>query len=63
MKPAKLRHHLETKHKEYVGKPIEFLERKCNELKHTKEETLHFFVPGGIVEGYRSFIRGTPPEC
>lgn len=49
MKPAKLGHHLKTKDKEYVGKPIEFLERKCNKLKkHTKEETLHFVVPGGI---------------
>lgn len=51
MKPAKLGYRLETKHKEYVEKPIEFLERKCNKLKKpTKEETLHFFVPGGIAK-------------
>uniref|UniRef100_A0A3P9HV02 Uncharacterized protein n=1 Tax=Oryzias latipes TaxID=8090 RepID=A0A3P9HV02_ORYLA len=47
MKPAKLKRHLETKHKEYQGKPIGFFERKRDELKkHMMKETSQFFAPG-----------------
>ncbi|XP_041849953.1 zinc finger BED domain-containing protein 5-like [Melanotaenia boesemani] len=47
MKPAKLKRHLETKHKEYVGKSVGFFERKCDELKkHTMKEASQFFAPG-----------------
>uniref|UniRef100_A0A3B3H3A2 Uncharacterized protein n=1 Tax=Oryzias latipes TaxID=8090 RepID=A0A3B3H3A2_ORYLA len=51
MKPAKLKRHLETKHKEYQGKPIGFFERKCDELKkHMMKETSQFFAPGENVK-------------
>uniref|UniRef100_A0A3P9L4Q1 DUF4371 domain-containing protein n=1 Tax=Oryzias latipes TaxID=8090 RepID=A0A3P9L4Q1_ORYLA len=47
MKPAKLKRHLETKHKEYQGKHIGFFERKRDELKkHMMKETSQFFPPG-----------------
>uniref|UniRef100_A0A3B3H5E5 DUF4371 domain-containing protein n=1 Tax=Oryzias latipes TaxID=8090 RepID=A0A3B3H5E5_ORYLA len=47
MKPAKLKRHLETKHKEYQGKPIGVFERKRDELKkHMMKETSQFFAPG-----------------
>lgn len=45
MKPAKLKRHLETKHRDYTSKP--FFERKCDELKsHMKKEATTYFVPG-----------------
>ena len=47
MKPSKLRRHFESRHKEYVGKPIEFFQRKCNELDiHRRKEASSFFIPG-----------------
>uniref|UniRef100_A0A3P9LKJ5 DUF4371 domain-containing protein n=1 Tax=Oryzias latipes TaxID=8090 RepID=A0A3P9LKJ5_ORYLA len=47
MKPAILKRDLETKHKEYQGKPIGFFERKREELKkHMMKETSQFFAPG-----------------
>ncbi|XP_068234056.1 SCAN domain-containing protein 3-like [Palaemon carinicauda] len=47
MKPSKLRRHFKSRHKEYVGQPIEFFQRKCNELDiHRKKEASSFFVPG-----------------
>uniref|UniRef100_A0A3P9JCN2 DUF4371 domain-containing protein n=1 Tax=Oryzias latipes TaxID=8090 RepID=A0A3P9JCN2_ORYLA len=47
MKPAILKRHLETKHKQYQGKPIGFFERKRDELKkHMMKETSQFFAPG-----------------
>ncbi|XP_076145687.1 zinc finger BED domain-containing protein 5-like [Alosa pseudoharengus] len=47
MKPAKLKRHLETKHKDYICKPVAFFERKCEELeRHMRKEATHFFVPG-----------------
>uniref|UniRef100_A0A3P9IJD4 Uncharacterized protein n=1 Tax=Oryzias latipes TaxID=8090 RepID=A0A3P9IJD4_ORYLA len=47
MKPAKLKRHLETKHKEYRGKPIGFFERKRDKLKkHMMKKTSQFFSPG-----------------
>ena len=39
MKPAKLKRHMETKHKEYMGKPTGFFERKRDELtQHMMKE-------------------------
>ena len=32
MKPAKLRRHLETKHKEHINKPVEYFQRRRQEL-------------------------------
>uniref|UniRef100_A0A671YYZ8 Uncharacterized protein n=1 Tax=Sparus aurata TaxID=8175 RepID=A0A671YYZ8_SPAAU len=47
MKPAKLKRHLETKHKEYMGKPTGFFERKRDELtQHMMKEASQFFAPG-----------------
>ncbi|XP_068201641.1 zinc finger BED domain-containing protein 5-like [Palaemon carinicauda] len=47
MKPSNLRRHFESRHKEYVGKPIEFFQRKCNELDiHRKKEASSFFISG-----------------
>lgn len=47
MKPAKLKRHLETKHRDYTSKPLAFFERKCDELKsHMKKEATTYFVPG-----------------
>ena len=47
MKPAKLRRHLDTKHKDCNGKPIEFFKRKRDELQtHTTKAPLQFFLPG-----------------
>lgn len=34
MKPSNLRHHFESKHKEYIGKPLEFFQEKCINLLH-----------------------------
>uniref|UniRef100_A0A671TQ55 Uncharacterized protein n=1 Tax=Sparus aurata TaxID=8175 RepID=A0A671TQ55_SPAAU len=47
MKPAKLTRHLETKHKEYMGKPTGFFERKRDELtQHMMKDASQFFAPG-----------------
>lgn len=47
MKPAKLKRHLETKHKNYMSKPLAFFERKCDELKsHMRKEATQYFIPG-----------------
>ena len=32
MKPAKLRQHFETKHKEHTNKPVEYFQRRRQEL-------------------------------
>uniref|UniRef100_A0A3P9KVF1 BED-type domain-containing protein n=1 Tax=Oryzias latipes TaxID=8090 RepID=A0A3P9KVF1_ORYLA len=40
MKPAKLKRHLETKHKEYQGKPIGFFETKRDEPRKHDERDL-----------------------
>jgi len=36
MRPVKLKRHMETKHSEYVGKPIEFFQRKLDEFNIKK---------------------------
>lgn len=46
MKPAKLKQYLESKHK-YMGKCIEFFERKRDELnRHMIKKASQSFVPG-----------------
>ena len=47
MKHAKLKQHFESKHKEYMGKPIGSFERKWDELKkQMKKEPSQFFLAG-----------------
>ncbi|XP_063050114.1 zinc finger BED domain-containing protein 5-like, partial [Engraulis encrasicolus] len=47
MKPAKLKRHFESKHKDCIDKPLSFFERKCEELQcHMKKDKKQFFVPG-----------------
>lgn len=47
MKPAKLKRHFESKHKDYMGKPIAYFERKRDELqKHMTKEPAQYFLPG-----------------
>ena len=47
MKPAKLKRHFESKHKDCLDKPVAFFERKCEELKcHMQKDTKQFFMPG-----------------
>uniref|UniRef100_A0A3B3HDB2 HAT C-terminal dimerisation domain-containing protein n=1 Tax=Oryzias latipes TaxID=8090 RepID=A0A3B3HDB2_ORYLA len=51
MKPAKLKRHLETKHKEYQGKPIGVFERKRDELKkHMMKETSQIPLSNDTVQ-------------
>ncbi|XP_063735356.1 NIPA-like protein 2 isoform X3 [Eleginops maclovinus] len=47
MKPAKLKRHFESKHKDYIGKPLALFERKRDELKkHMTKAPSHFFATG-----------------
>ena len=47
MKPAKLQRYFENKHKEYMGKPIGFFERKRDKLKkQMKKEPSQFLFAG-----------------
>lgn len=47
MKPSKLKHHFESKHKDCTDKPVSFFERKRDELeRHMSKNTSQFFMPG-----------------
>lgn len=58
MKPAKLKRHLETKHKDYISKPLAFFERKCEELKsHMQKDAAQYFVPGENAKATEASFR------
>ena len=58
MKPAKLKRHMETKHKESTGKPTGFFKRKRDELtQHTMKEAAQFFAPGKMLRLLRRHTR------
>ena len=62
MKPAKLKRHFESRHKEYMGKPIGFFERKRDELKKQMKKEPSVFSSRGKCVDYRGFIRHIPDD-
>ncbi|XP_063765987.1 zinc finger BED domain-containing protein 5-like [Eleginops maclovinus] len=61
MKPAKLKRHFESKHKDYIGKPLALFERKRDKLKkHMTKAPSHFFATGENAKAteasYRVFL-------
>nr|XP_022903606.1 SCAN domain-containing protein 3-like [Onthophagus taurus] len=45
MKPAKLRHHFETKHPEFQQKPTDFFKKKEQQLKNIQRRLSHIVIP------------------
>ncbi|XP_077301048.1 protein FAM200B-like [Arctopsyche grandis] len=59
MRPVKLKRHLETLHSEYVEKPIEFFQRKLDEINIQKQtfKKILSVTPNALLASYHVSYR------